>query len=397
MRLTIVGVRIIDSWPIGVAMRGSFDRRGFLRVSGVAGLATAGVAAGSGMASAGAVPGPADDGVTGGRFAVRHRIVRTNGIDMHVAEAGRGPVVLLLHGFPEFWYSWRHQLPVLAAAGFRAVAPDLRGYGRTDAPKVAGGYSLRDNLADLTGLLDALGVRGAAVVGHDQGATVAWAGAQLYPERFPVVVSLGVPYPGRLPLPITQYMRQTNPGMFNVVVYFQRQGVAEAQLDADVDRTLRMTLFALSGDAPADLVPRWLMRTPEGSGYLDPLPDPGRPSHWSHWLGDAEFGHYVREFGRTGFAGAIRRYRSLDFDWSDLPEIGTLKVGQPALYVTGDRDSAYVFNKDLDPMRAMVPGLRDVVVLRGCGHWTQQERARQVNGRLVRFLRSEYAGGVPHG
>jgi pimeloyl-ACP methyl ester carboxylesterase len=360
-------------------MPDSLDRRRFVKISSVAGLAATRITAPA--ATAAAPPR---------RDSIRHRTVRTNGIDMHVAEAGTGPAVLLLHGFPESWYSWRRQLPALAAAGFHAVAPDLRGYGHTDAPADVAGYSLRNNLADLTGLLDALGMATAAVVGHDQGATLAWAGAQLHPRRFPAVVALGVPYAARLPMPLTQYIRQNNPGRFNVVLYFQRPGVAEAELDADPARTLRMTLYALSGQAPPDLVPRWLLGTPEGAGFLDPLPDPGPPSRWSDWLTDHEFGGYVREFERTGFAGAIRRYRTFDFDWSDLPQMGTLKVAQPTLYVTGELDSAYRFNS-LDAMRANVPGLRDVIVLPGCGHWTQQERSRDVNACLVGFLRSAYA------
>lgn len=355
------------------------DRRRFLKTSGAAALAAAGIPASAGTT----VSHP-------GREPIRHRIVRTNGINMHVAEAGAGPTVLLLHGFPEFWYSWRHQLPALAAAGFHALAPDLRGYGHTDAPADVAGYSLRGNLADLTGLLDAFGTSSAAVIGHDQGATLAWAGAQLHPERFPAVVALGVPYPGRPPMPITQFIRKNNPGKFNVVVYFQEPGVAEAELDADPARTLRMTLFALSGQAPPGLVRRWLIDTPEGGGYLDPLPDPGPPSRWSDWLTDREFGRYVREFERTGFDGAIRRYRNFDFDWSDLPTVGTLKVAQPTLFLTGEFDSAFQFNS-LDTMRANVPGLRDVIVMPGCGHWTQQERSREVNDRLLSFLRSAYA------
>lgn len=355
------------------------DRRRFLKTSGAAGLVAVGI-----EAPAGTTASPRR------RDRIRHRIVRTNGIHMHVAEAGTGPTVLLLHGFPELWYSWRHQLPALAAAGFHAVAPDLRGYGHTDAPADVAGYSLRTNLADLTGLLDALGTPAAAVVGHDQGATLAWAGAQLHPERFPAVVALGAPYPARPPMPITQTIRAYNPGRFNVVLYFQQPGVAEAELDADPARTLRMTMYALSGQAPPGLMERWLVGTPEGSGYLDPLPDPGLPSRWCGWLTDREFARYVREFRRTGFDGAIRRYRTFDFDWSDLPQVGTVKITRPTLYVTGELDSAYHFGS-LDPMYANVPGLRDVVVMPGCGHWTQQERAREVNEHLVRFLRSEYA------
>jgi pimeloyl-ACP methyl ester carboxylesterase len=357
------------------------DRRSFLKTSGATGLVAAGISAPAGTRAS-----------RPRRDRIRYRTVRTNGINMHIAEAGTGPTVLLLHGFPESSYSWRRQLPALAAAGFHAVAPDLRGYGRTDAPADAADYSLRENLADLTGLLDALGTSSAAIIGHDQGATFAWAGAQLHPRRFPAVVALGVPYATRLPMPLTQYIRTNNPGKFNVVLYFQRPGVAEAELDADPARTLRMTLYALSGQAPPDLVPRWLNDTPEGAGFLDPLPDPGPPSRWCHWLTDREFGTYTREYERTGFDGAIRRYRTFDFDWADLPQVGTLKVTQPTLYLTGELDSAYRFSS-LDPMRANVPGLRKIVVMPGCGHWTQQERSHEVNDHLVDFLRSEYASG----
>lgn len=366
-------------------MSESVDRRGFLKTSGAAGVMAAGIAVPAGPRAS-----------RPRRDSIRHRIVRTNGINMHVAEAGAGPAVLLLHGFPEFWYSWRRQLPALAAAGFRVLAPDLRGYGHTDAPADVAGYSLRDNLADLTGLLDALGISSAAVVGHDQGATFAWAGAQLHPERFPAVVALGVPYASRLPMPLTRFIEQNNPGKFNVVLYFQQPGVAETELDADAARTLRMTMYALSGQAPPDLVPRWLVGTPEGAGYLDPLPDPGAPSRWCDWLTDPEFGRYEREFRRTGFDGAIRRYRTFDFDWSDLPQVGTLKVTQPTLYMTGDLDSAYRFSS-LDAMRANVPGLRKIVIMPGCGHWTQQERSQEVNDHLVAFLHSEYTARPDNG
>jgi pimeloyl-ACP methyl ester carboxylesterase len=181
--------------------------------------------------------------------------------------------------------------------------------------------------------------------------------------------------------------------MFNVVLYFQEPGVAEAELDADPSRTLRMTMYALSGQAPPELVERWLTGTPEGSGYLDPLPDPGPPSRWSDWLTNKELDYYVRQFARTGFAGAIGRYRARDFDWSDLPEEGTLQVTQPALFVTGELDSAYRFSS-LEPMREMVPGLRGITVLPGCGHWTQQERPEEVNRRLVDFLRTEHAASA---
>jgi pimeloyl-ACP methyl ester carboxylesterase len=325
------------------------------------------------------------DARQGAAGRVRHRIVRANGIDIHVAEAGHGPTVVLLHGFPELWYSWRHQLCSLPAAGYHVIAPDLRGYGGTGAPADPRRYTLREHLADLTGMLDVLGVEHAALVGHDQGAAVAWAAAQLLRERFPALVALGVGFSPRAPRPLTEMILQNNPGKFNVVLYFQAPGSAEAELDADPAKTLRMTLHALSGDAPAEVAERWLLHTPEDSGYLDALPDPGPPSAWSSWLTDREFDEYVAAFRRTGFAGAIRRYRALDLDWSDLPEVGTIRVTQPTLFVAGEWDSAYRFSS-LEPTYAMVPGLRDVVVLPGAGHWTQQECAGAVDEHLLAFL-----------
>lgn len=358
-----------------------------LIAAGAAGLGTAALA----LAAPPAAASGASATPYGPRHRIRHRTVRTNGIRMHLAEAGDedAPTVVLVHGFPELAYSWRHQLPALAAAGYHAVAPDVRGYGRTDAPRDLTGYSLRGNIADLNGLLDALGARTAALVGHDQGAGITWAAAELQPERFPAVAGLGVGHGPRLPKPMTEYIRENNPGRFNVVLYFQEPGVAEAELDADPDRTLRMTLYALSGQAPYDLVPRWLTGTPEGAGFLGPLPDPGRPSRWSGWCTDAEFACYVREFRRTGFAGAVRRYRTFDHDWHDLPQVGTHKIHQPALYVTGDLDSAYRFGA-LGPLREWVPGLRGVHIMPGVGHWTQQESPDEVNAHLIDFLHADF-------
>jgi len=313
--------------------------------------------------------------------AVTHRSVHANGIDIHLAEAGDGPAVLLLHGFPELWYSWRHQLPVLAQAGYHAIAPDLRGYGRTTAPPAAEDYAMARMAADVTGVLDAAGADHAVVAGHDWGANIAWAAAQLHPSRIAAVAALSVPFQPRPPEPPLQLLRRIAAERFNWVLYFQEPGVAEAELEHDVTRTLRLMFYALSGDAPEDLAPRLLGRLPAGASLLDPIPEPGQlPA----WLTGEDLGYYAAEFGRTGFTGALNRYRNLDRDWADLAQLGTGVITQPALFIGGGRDTATRFVSQT-PMEQAVARLRTVIIP-GCGHWIQQERPDEVAGELTAFV-----------
>jgi pimeloyl-ACP methyl ester carboxylesterase len=314
--------------------------------------------------------------------AITHRSVPANGIDIHLAEAGSGPPVLLLHGFPELWYSWRHQLPALAEAGYHAIAPDLRGYGRTAAPPTAETYDMVHMAADVTGVLDALGFDHAVVAGHDWGANIAWACAQLHPDRVTAVAALSVPFQPRPPDPPLQMLRQMARGRFNWVLYFQEPGVAEAELEHDVTRTLRLIFYALSGDAPEDLAPRLLGGLPAGSRLLDPIPEPGL---LPPWLTREDLGYYATEFGRTGFTGALNRYRNLDRDWASLGRSGTAAITQPALFIGGGRDTATRF-VDHKPMEQAVARLRSVIIP-GCGHWIQQEQPDAVTTELLTFLR----------
>jgi pimeloyl-ACP methyl ester carboxylesterase len=310
---------------------------------------------------------------------ITHRTIDTNGIKMHIAEAGQGPLVLLLHGFPELWYSWRHQLPALAAAGYHAVAPDVRGYGRTDAPPDVESYTMRNHTADAVGVLDALGEKTAVVVGHDWGSPMAWDCALLYPERFPAVVALSVPYIPRSPAPPTQLLKRMFADKFFYMLYFQKPGVAEAELEADVRRTMRLLLCNVSGEGPQVT---GLMQKPKDATLLDGMPEPER---LLSWLSEADLDYFTAEFERTGFRGGINRYRNMDRDWEELPQLAGAKVQQPALFITGDRDLVRLYTS-VDPMKASVPNLRDVVTLAGCGHWTQQERPAEVNAALIEFL-----------
>ncbi|NGO07748.1 alpha/beta hydrolase [Streptomyces sp. HC44] len=313
---------------------------------------------------------------------MRHRTLHANGIDIHIAEAGDGPLVVLLHGFPELWYSWRHQLGALAASGFHVIAPDLRGYGRTTVPPDVEAYGMRAMVDDVVGLLDALDEPTAALAGHDWGAQIGWACAQLAPERFPALAALSVPYQPRTPAPLTQDLRRRAGDRFNWLLHFQAPGVAEAELQADAERSMRLIFSALSGDAPDGLAVRLLTGLPAGSRLLDPIPE---PTSLPPWLTESDLSYYVGEFRRTGFTGALNRYRNVDRDWDELPALGATTVRRPVLFVTGELDTATRF-MDTDAMRQYVPNLDGPVVLPGCGHWIQQERPSEVNGLLVDFL-----------
>jgi len=317
--------------------------------------------------------------------ATTHRQIETNGISMHIAEAGAGPLVVLVHGWPEIWYSWRHQLPALAAAGYHAVAPDLRGYGESDAPEPVESYSLRNQTADIIGLLDALDAEQAVLVGHDVGAGVTWACAELYPERVAAHATLGIAYGPRSPVPPLQQTRQFAGDAFSFLEFFQKEGIAEAELEADVRRTLRLFLYALSGDAPPELVPYLFTGRPADAGILDGMPE---PETLPAWLTEADLDVYAEAYERSGFRGGLNGYRNFDRDWEELPEVGATGVLQPALFIGGTRDSAVIFTgyEALQAMEAAVPNLRKIVLLPGVGHWTQQERPDEVNFELIDFL-----------
>jgi pimeloyl-ACP methyl ester carboxylesterase len=308
-----------------------------------------------------------------------HRVVETNGIRMHLVEQGRGPLVLFCHGFPESWYSWRHQIPALAAAGYRAVAPDMRGYGGTDRPEPVEQYTQLHLVGDMVGLLDALGEETAVIVGHDWGAPVAWHAGLMRPDRFRAVVALSVPYTPRGRTPPTRALAAAASGRFMYMLYFQAPGVAEAELEADVRASLRRCLYSWSGDAPRASV------RPGQSTLLEGTTDPGT---LPPWLTETDLDFYAGEFERTGFRGGLSWYRTLDQTWELMAAYTGARITRPALFVAGDRDPVVARMKAaVDRLGETVPGLRKAVLLPGCGHWTQQERPREVNAELLAFLR----------
>jgi pimeloyl-ACP methyl ester carboxylesterase len=311
------------------------------------------------------------------------RFVSANGIRLHVAEQGTGPAVIACHGFPEGWYSWRHQIPALAAAGFHVVAPDMRGYGLTDRPEAVDQYTIFHLVGDMVGLVDALGVDSAVIAGHDWGAAVAWHAAWLRPDRFRGVIGLSVPFRPRGAARPLSVVPETDTALF-YWQYFQQPGVAEAELERDVRQTVRRVLYAASGEV-SDSRPA-LGMVPKQGGFLDRMVDP--PSLPS-WLTAADIDYYTGEFARTGFRGGLNWYRNIDRNWELLAPFAGKPITVPALYMIGERDPVNAFPR-MDVLRqnlqTYVPRLRQTIVLPGCGHWTQQERPAEVTAAMLEFL-----------
>src|SRR5436190_58735 len=245
---------------------------------------------------------------------VQHRMVETNSIRMHIVEQGAGPLVVLCHGFPEGWYSWRHQLPALAEAGFHAVAPDMRGYGQSDSPEAIDQYTLLHLVGDMVGLLDALGAESAVIAGHDWGAPVAWHAALLRPDRFRAVMGLSVPFRPRGPVRPTTVMPQTDDAIF-YQLYFQQPGVAEADFEKDVRASIRGVLFANSGNADPAVVGQTFMVPKKGGGRLG---HDHQPAVLPAWLSEADVDVYAAEFRKGGFRGPVHWYRNVDPHWEIL-------------------------------------------------------------------------------
>jgi len=313
--------------------------------------------------------------------AIRQRFVETNGVRLFVAEAGKGPLVLLLHGFPESWYSWRHQLLALAGAGYHAVAPDQRGYGESDAPEALDAYDQVELAADAAGLIDHFGAKDAAVVGHDWGAPVAWHTALLHPERVRAVVGLSIPYGGRPPEPPLGILRRRFADQFFYMLYFQQPGRAEAELEADIARSLRAMFYSWSGDAPPEA---WLSPKPRDAKFLEGMID---PKQLPAWFSAADLDYYVSRFRKSGFRGPLNWYRNFDRTWERTRALAGASVGQPALFVAGERDPGVLMSaRGVERMKTYVPDLRGDVRIPSVGHWTQQENPSALSRILLEFL-----------
>lgn len=318
--------------------------------------------------------------------AVTHRLIPGPAGRIHLVEQGTGPLVLLVHGFPESWYSWRHQLPALAAAGYRAVAIDVRGYGRSSGPAATEAYRMLELVADNAAVVHALGERSAVVVGHDWGSAIAANSALVRPDVFRAVGLLSVPYaPRGGPRPSEIFAGMGGAGDQEFYVsYFQEPGRAEAEIETDVRGWLAGFYAALSADTmpgPGAPDPHFVGR---GGTLRDRFPAEGR---LPGWLSEDELDFYAGEFERTGLSGALHRYRNMDRDWEDLAGFDGAPITQPSLFIGGALDASTTWMAHaIKAYPATLPGLSASHVLDGCGHWLQQERPDETNRLLTDWL-----------
>jgi pimeloyl-ACP methyl ester carboxylesterase len=312
------------------------------------------------------------------------RTVQTNGIRLHVTEAGAGRPVIFCHGFPHVGYIWHRQLRAVAAAGYRAIAPDMRGYGRSDRPEGVDEYTNAKAVGDLTGLLDDMGEEQAVFVGLDFGAALMWELALRAPERVKAVIVCNNPYVGRSRRRPSEVFAKMAGQHFLHLHYFQEPGPADKELDADPRRFLSSIYFALSGGF--HYLDIW--QSPSaGNGYLDVLPA-GPPLPWS-WLPTAEFDVLTGEFERTGFTGGLNWYRAMDRNWELMEPLADEQITVPAYFLYGERDCDMEGFSGMDPigmMRAKVPDLRDVSIIPKAGHLVQLEATDRVNETIIRHL-----------
>ena len=312
---------------------------------------------------------------------VTPRRVATNGIELNIAEAGEGPLVLLLHGFPESWYSWRHQFAPIAAAGYHVVAPDMRGYGKSDKPPEITDYVQTEVIKDIIGLIPALGHETAVVIGHDWGAPTAWSTALFHPDKVRAVGGLSVPFMPRSPVQPMPMMREMFKGQFFYQLYFQEPGVAEAEFEKDMYTALRKFLIMAAGETDlTKLTPKT-----EDDDLLTSLP---YPETLPKWLTDADLDFYVSEFEASGMRGPINYYRNHDLHWQ-LTEGAPTEIHQPAMFIAGTADGVVMMAAAaIEMMPHFVKDLRINKMIPGIGHWTQQEAPEAVNETILEFLRS---------
>jgi len=319
-----------------------------------------------------------------GAAGVRLRTIRANGVRLRIAEAGKGPLVILLHGFPESWYSWRHQLTAFADAGYHVVAPDLRGYGGSDKPKEVDAYDIHNLTSDVVGIIDAMGEKTAILAGHDWGSIVAWNSVLLHPSRFTGLMALSVPYGGRGASKPTDGMRRTYGENFYYILYFQEPGVAEKEFDPNV----RAFLSRLYRSPSAPTAPPTVTDPRRVAGGW--IPRLGAPTGPSAWISEAELDYFVQEFERSGFAGGINFYRNMDRNWETTPQLTGARINIPVMFIAGAQDTV-IGGRNADQlttqMKQVVNDLRGVTIIPNTGHWVQQERPNEVNAAMLAFMR----------
>lgn len=316
---------------------------------------------------------------------VSFRFIETNGIRMRLATIGdSGPLVIMAHGWPESWYSWRYQMRAVAAEGYRVVAPDMRGYGGTDAPPNVEDYDIVQLAADMVGIVDAYGEEQAILMGHDWGSIVAWNTVLLHPERFSALVAMSVPYGGRATESPLIGWQNSYGDNFYYILYHQQPGVAEAEYDADPYGLLsRLYLSPNSPRKPAQLTDRHR----SAGGWIPRL---GEPEGLPDWLAQQDLDYFVDQFKSAGFRGGVNYYRNFHRNWEITPQLATARVTVPTLFIAGENDVVIAGASQgrlQGAMSRVVDDLRGVVLLPEAGHWIQQELPEQTNAAVLEFLR----------
>lgn len=316
-------------------------------------------------------------------IVIRHRYIIINGIRYHFAEAGKGPLVLMIHGAFELWYSWRYQMKALADAGYHAVAPDLRGMGETEATQNVRDYSLFQHTADLKALIDHLGAKETVVMGHDWGANLGWLMPLRYHKTVNALAGFSISYypEPRDPDTMKDYFKDK----FSFMGYFQKPGAAEAEFEENPERFYRLFFYAFSGDAPAGTIDKLFAGKPTEAKLLDGFPE---PKELPSWLTQEEIDYYAETYKRSGLTGTLNFYRNVNEDYPLLKEAYKNKITQPVLFIGGAEEAAVKY-ADLGLMKKALPNLRETIVLKGCGHFVQQERTEEVNRALIEFLDRE--------
>jgi pimeloyl-ACP methyl ester carboxylesterase len=311
---------------------------------------------------------------------ITQRRVATNGIELNIAEQGDGPLVIMVHGFPESWYSWRHQIPAIANAGFHVVAPDMRGYGKSDKPDDISTYNQIEVVNDIVGLIPALGYETAIVFGHDWGGPTAWGAALHHPDQVTAVGVLSVPFSPRAEAPPLDTMKKIFKGLFFYQLYFQQPGVAEKEWESNIRVNLRK--FFHLGSANFDSS-QYLGNKPEDADLLSDIEDPGS---LGQWCTEQDLDFYAAEFERSGFRGPLNYYRNHNLTW-ELTADAPTTIDQPALFVAGEKDGVITMAADaLKNMPEYVTNLKVNQLIPGIGHWTQQEAPEIVNKLMIDFL-----------
>ena len=316
---------------------------------------------------------------------VSFRFIEANGIRMRIAEAGgSGPLILLALGWPESWYNWRHQITYFANAGYRVVAPDMRGYGKTEAPEAVDEYDIRNLTGDMVGILDTLNEETAVMVGHDWGAIVAWHAVLIPPDRFSALVAMSVPYGRRPPVsPMMGWRNTFKDNFFYILYHNEAGGVAESEYDSD-PLGLISRLY-LSPQSPRQ-APEVTEPARSAGGFIGRL---GAPTGLPDWLTQADLDYVVTVFESSGFRGGVNYYRNFQRNWEITEDLSNTKVEVPTLFVAGEQDVviAGASKEQLTgSMGRAVDDLRDVVLLPGIGHWVQQEAPDEVNQIMSDFL-----------